>query len=330
MLVDLSLVAISTAALAVAASSCATSPRGDDSDLVPAAPAEAGSKSEGNNPSFNGGAGDGGPATPAPTGCGKLDVVFAIDSSLSMEEEQENLAKNLPRFVQVLDEYRTQQGRSLDYRIAFTPSAPAFGGGFNRTRGAGAPPGCNPGPNRPWLERTDGDVAQFFGCRVMVVDAANGAQVGGEDMLETALLGITSAITDGSNRDANGEGFLRDDALLALVIITDEDEGGSDAPGKPPTSSIRPMGNYPIALDQVKSGDRRRWAMSVIAGPTACESPGLGKANEAVRLKKLVADVGPKNAVFSSICAGDLAGALATTLGTFDAACRELPSAPVK
>jgi hypothetical protein len=84
---------------------------------------------------------------------------------------------------------------------------------------------------------------------------------------------------------------------------------------------------YIDVLDTV-AGGRERWAVAVIAGP----GPGkclsiFGTAHEGRRLKRFVADVGT-NAVFSSICEGDLASALTRALDTFGAACDVLSPVP--
>ena len=66
----------------------------------------------------------GGSAQPPVTGveeletCAKMDIVFVVDDSPSMREEQDNLAANLPQFVQVLDDYLVDDERPLDYRLA--------------------------------------------------------------------------------------------------------------------------------------------------------------------------------------------------------------------
>jgi hypothetical protein len=80
--------------------------------------------------------------------------------------------------------------------------------------------------------------------------------------------------------------------------------------------------HYLSFLDGVKD-ERGRWATAVIAGPTDCSS-SLGDAAEAGRLKDFVAQAGD-NAVFSSICEGDLSSALAEAIATFDAACQTFP-----
>src|SRR4051794_28884306 len=46
--------------------------------------------------------------------CEKIDVLFVIDNSGSMEQEQQNLIANFPQFIHVLD------ASGLDYRVAVT------------------------------------------------------------------------------------------------------------------------------------------------------------------------------------------------------------------
>src|SRR5688500_7280074 len=62
----------------------------------------------------NGGGGGGGGSTVDAAGCSKMDLLFVIDNSGSMGQEQANLIANFPMFIQVLD----QSG--LDYRVAVT------------------------------------------------------------------------------------------------------------------------------------------------------------------------------------------------------------------
>lgn len=65
------------------------------------------------------------PPPPAPDAapvqaCDKMDLVFVIDDSGSMKQEQDNLRANFPMFVEVLDAYITRSGKPLDYRVAVT------------------------------------------------------------------------------------------------------------------------------------------------------------------------------------------------------------------
>ena len=49
-----------------------------------------------------------------------MDIVFVVDDSGSMAEEQSNLATNFPMFANLLAQYTTQSGEKLDYRVAIT------------------------------------------------------------------------------------------------------------------------------------------------------------------------------------------------------------------
>lgn len=255
--------------------------------------------------------------------CKKMDIVFVVDNSGSMEQEQKNLATNFPNFIKVINDYKTKGGEALDYRVAVTSSDDDKDKGkFMVAKGASAPGSCPAGPNRPWLERPDGDVAGFFSCRAQLGTDGSGT----ERPLESALLSVRERIADKVNTNA-GTSFLRDDALLALVVISDEDEGSAGGAG----NLKRPMAEYPGAFDKVKGGERGKWAAAMIAGPGpgTCKSDGLGNAAEAVRLKSFIATVG-KNGIFASICEGDLTKGLTAALNTFTQACRDFPAGPVK
>lgn len=248
-----------------------------------------------------------------------MDIVFVIDNSQSMKEEQENLAKNFPEFVKVIEEYKTQAGESLDYRVAVTTTDDGVDQGkFRKGRGQGADQTCNPGPNdKPWLERTDEDISGFFSCRAQVGTLGNNV----ERPLEAAKLAVTARIEDGQNMHKATTSFIREDALLAFVILTDEDEGSANG-GEVTPSPLKSASLYPADFDKVKIF-RGRWAAAVIAGDRGCESP-LGKAADAVRLKQFVASTGA-NGVFHSICDGDLTAGLKAALATFTEACKGFP-----
>lgn len=284
-----------------------------------------GGESSGGNASGSGGligssGSSGKDAAPEPPDeCKKMDIVFVVDNSGSMSQEQTNLATNFPKFVNVINNYKTKSGEQLDYRVAVTSTDDGKEkGAFGQTRAAGAPAGCSPGPARPWLERPDGDVASAFSCRAQYGTGGSNIERG----LEAMFLGVTARVADKTNT-AGGSSFVREDALLAFVVITDEDEGGTE--NQPKRS---PVTEYAAEFDKVK-GERARWAAAAIAGPTACNSAGLGNAAEAKRLKDFITAVG-KNGVFSSICAGDLTQGLTDALAKFDQACRDFPSGPVK
>ena len=105
--------------------------------------------------------------------CKKMDIVFVVDNSGSMKEEQDNLAVNFPKFAKVISDYKTKSGDSLDFRIAVTSSDDKKEKGkFLNVKGAGVTGNCTPGPTRPWLER--GELAQLHGVNRyrMVIDSS--------------------------------------------------------------------------------------------------------------------------------------------------------------
>lgn len=298
--------------------------------------------------SGGGGGGNGGPigeevdaGTANETGgaCTKIDFVFVVDNSGSMSEEQQNLTTNFPRFVQAIENFRNKSGLPLDYRIAVTTT----GITHNITLNVPTPPGfpiplppqslnergddgaflqkssCN--MTRRWLQKGDANVAQSFSCIAKV--GTNGPSF--EMPLEATKRALTDRVTDGTNA-----GFLRPDALLAVILLTDEEDcsvplATFTADGDncaPPPAGAPPIADYVTMLDTVKGGGaagRSRWASAVIAGETDCDS-SFGSAEKATRLQDFVRQSG-SNAVFSSICAGDLAGALTNALNTFQTAC---------
>ncbi len=263
---------------------------------------------------------------PAGTGgCEKMDIVFVIDDSGSMGEEQENLATNFPKFVSVLDSTTTSSGTPLDYRVAVTTTGKSYRvmlpfGLSDDEKGDDGAFRNNCGGSQRWLEKAE--AAASFPCRAKV-----GTGGPSEEMpLECMKLALKDRIADGTNA-----GFLRDDALLAVVFLTDEDdcsfsattldEGFGDlcednAGAEKPES-------YVTFLDELKK-DRGRWATAVIAGKTDCQS-SFGNAAEAKRLDQFVTATG-KNAVFSSICDGDLSKSLEAAIAKFGEACRSFPT----
>ncbi len=258
-----------------------------------------------------------------PEVCSKMDILFVIDDSGSMEEEQGNLAQNFPQFVNVLDEYMAADGL-LDYRLAVTttgrdvsytipglpfPISESGDNGVMRQE-------C--GMTKRWIDRGDSTVASTFSCVANVGTTGPGLEM----PLYATQLALRDRIADGTNA-----GFLREDALLAIVILTDEDDCSrtdngfsilTDACGAN-NGDYMPVVETVDFLDTLV-GSRGRWATAVIAGPSACTS-SFGDATHAENLQQFVSITG-ENAVFSSICSGDLTTALAEALDTFDAACQ--------
>jgi hypothetical protein len=254
--------------------------------------------------------------------CNKMDIVFVVDDSGSMEEEQTNLATNFPMFAQLLSQYQVD-GQALDFRIGLTTTGRTVSyniiDGFPITEvgdNGAFRDGC--GSNARFLQSTDPNVESVLSCRANV--GTSGPSV--EMPLLMSKYALSERIADGTNGD-----FIRPDALLAIVYLTDEDDSSTtqdgftlDLNGNAPTD-WNPQDEVNF-LDQLK-GNRTRWAAAAIAGDGDCSS-SFGSAVNAARLKQFV-DLangqGSTQAVFSSICSGDLTVGLKDALDTFQAAC---------
>lgn len=260
-----------------------------------------------------------------------MDIVFVVDDSGSMSEEQSNLASNFPMFADVLLNYVNEDGEHIDFRVGVTTTGRDIS--YSVSFGAGFPPmsfsemgddgalknNCN--VSRRWLEPTDPNLGMTLGCRANVGTSGPGTEM----PLLMAKWALGDRVADGTNA-----GFLRDDALLGIVMLTDEDDSSSTAnnytvdasnPNSGPMIDFQPADAIQF-FDTLK-GHRSRWAAGVIAGETSCNS-GFGAAAEATRLKQFVQMTnanGTQQAVFSSICAGNLTTALSDVIAKFQSAC---------
>lgn len=160
-----------------------------------------------------------------------IDILFVIDNSGSMREEQDSLAANFDRFINVLNNI---EGGLPNVHIGVVSTDIGAGTyGIMGCSGNGdngilqnAPSGaCNtPGPELFIKNISDddgvtrvtnytGDLAETFSCIAKLGTTGCG--------FEQPLEAVRRAL-NGSNAENNG--FLRDDAFLAVIIISDEDD----------------------------------------------------------------------------------------------------------
>jgi hypothetical protein len=180
-------------------------------------------------------------------GCTKVDFLFVVDNSGSMDDEQENLVDNFPAFIngiqstlEDVDEYHVgvTTTDTYDYNIAGCQELGSLvvrtGGSFSSNQACGPyATGAN------YMTELD-NLGDTFACA---------AQVGTSgDSTERPMNALEAAVRgDHAGPGQCNEGFLRDDALLVIVIITDEWDG----PGDPESSS--------------SSGNAQSWYDTVVA-----------------------------------------------------------------
>lgn len=160
-----------------------------------------------------------------------IDILFVIDNSGSMREEQASLAANFNRFVNILEQI---DGGLPDIHIGVISADIGAGPyGIQGCNGSGdngilqnAPVGgaCET-PTDPYISdfRSEdgssrvtnytGTLADTFACIAELGTTGCG--------FEQPLEAMRRALNGSNSQNA---GFLRDDAALAVVIITDEDD----------------------------------------------------------------------------------------------------------
>jgi len=149
-----------------------------------------------------------------------------------MGDEQLNLVASFPGFI---DGITHRLGPATSYHVGVItteayewniPQCQAIGGLTVRTGGdLSSAEDCGPYASGGSYMTVDDDIAQAFSCAAQVgIDGAG---------IERPMDALAAALADpdGDNVECN-QGFLRDDALLVVVLITDEEDEG-DSLGNP-------------------------------------------------------------------------------------------------
>lgn len=197
------------------------------------------------------------------TGRAAVDVLMVVDDSGSMEDNQARLSENIQRFMDVAE------FRSVDYHLGVVTTdveSPLAG----KLRGT-----------PPVLTRSS---AGQLATRVQV--GTNGS--GFEQGLHAAMLAVSPPLVFGANN-----GFLRDEAALAIVVVSDEND-----------SSPLEVSQYVDVLTGLKAVTNAPVIISAITGGAmGCQDPsGDQSATPAPRYQQAVAATG---GVDASICDPD-------------------------
>ena len=202
-----------------------------------------------------------------------VDLLFLVDDSSSMRLSQENLLRNFPVLMTALE---NMPGGLPNVHIAVvssdmgagdgsTPGCDATGGKngiFQYTaRGACTATGLDPAAtfisNIAGVKNYTGNLPDVFTCIAALGETGCG--------FEHQFAAITRALgADGQPAPLENQGFLRPDAYLAIVMITNEDDCSVPA-GVPlfDTSAefdarLRARAAQQLSLQRVRSSLRRR------------------------------------------------------------------------
>jgi hypothetical protein len=177
----------------------------------------------------------------------KTDILFVIDNSGSMAEEQDAIATELPAF---LDELRQGGGVEQDFRVGVITTSVYLNVLFNNTvrfipynDQAGRLQPVPDALGRPTAERylDMGDPELLARFRRLVRRGTEGS--GQETPFEAVRLAVTPPLATTPIAEGGNAGFLREDSRLLVVVVSDEEDCSSAE--RPP----------PVALTEDSSRD---------------------------------------------------------------------------
>ncbi len=233
------------------------------------------------------------------TGCKKVDLLFALDGSLSMIEEV-NALKAGQAFLAITSTLESLNCGNIDYRIGVTD---------DNDHGWLTPNNwADPNPWFDSLDYTEAQISVHFQAAASKV-GQGGTPLGCEHVLTSAV----NLLNDDTS------GFLRDDALLVLVLVSDTDDlgeyemAGNNTCGvacQYPSSPVQTLYDDLVAL---KGGDPAGVVAgdpTVQAGVNFCGQPGSCACNvdclalHATRLYEFASLQVGSNGYTADICGG--------------------------
>jgi hypothetical protein len=287
-------------------------------------------------------------------GCDKVDFLFVIDNSISMGDEQQNLEVSFPEFIatiqsDVVDDYHvmvvdTDHEDKWDEELAechdskcdgedpgeacgiIPPQTewpcgmlpvidqcdPILGAGIDHD-GTDDRNSCNIVGGKRWFDDLQPNVTDTFGC------IAN--EYAGNNPEQT-MLALTTAlqpplISPGGCND----GFLRDDAILVVTFISDE-EDDTESPGNPAL--------WHDTLLDLKQGNETAIVVLGLLGDTSLPNaicppdsvPGSNGGEYSPRLIEYVESWGERG-LWGSVCSPNYGPFFEQAVALIDSACDE-------
>jgi hypothetical protein len=230
----------------------------------------------------------------------KVDVLFVVDNSGSMREEQESLGRNFAAFLS----HANLVGADYHITVTTTGIEPAEGGWMVCPGGARGGEGGRFFPVDGSSPRIITPVTPASGSvfeRNTLVGDCHWDEKGLDAMHRALSAPLVSSVDDPSTplpNDGNA-GFLREDARLSVIVVSDED----DAVG---FSTPPPVSFYEAFLLGLKGNDRSKVSFSAVVGPRDL-STCPGASNTGSRYIALAEALG---GVVENICTPNWAASL--------------------
>ena len=291
---------------------------------------------------------------PPGSGCEKVDFLFVLDNSISMGDEQQNLSSSFPSFIatiqsEVVDNYHvlvvdTDPEDKWDEEltechggdcVGEDPDEPCgvlepesgwpcgmlpvpdacdgtLGAGIDHD-GTNARLSCEITDDKRWFDSTQPDPAATFECVANLYDGNNP-----ERTMDAMLAALQPEIVGGGGCN---DGFLRDDAVLVVTFITDE-EDDDESMGDP--------GMWHDALLARKGGNETALVVLGLVGDTTLPNavcppdsvPGSNGGEYSPRLIEFV-ESWDNRGLWGSVCSADYGPFFTDAVALVDIACDE-------
>lgn len=261
--------------------------------------------------------------TPVPAdeaGCAKVDFLFVVDNSISMLLHQEKLSRSFPGFMQVVE----QSLDANDFHIMVVdtdgwngddaeeddadPCRDGLGAG---KRSGAVGQSCGVEGTARYLQNGQTNLSDTFSCIAQVGTFGDS----GEQPMDAMLQATSRA----QNRASGcNEGFLRDDAILVVTVITDGDDESSS--GNPETwrqTLLDAKHNDPKALVVLGLVGDNNLDQGLRGGPCS-----FFEAGGAPALQSFAQSFGERG-LLASVCAEDYSPFFEEAVSTIDTACDE-------
>lgn len=247
--------------------------------------------------------------------CRRVDLVISVDNSGSMSEEQKEMRTIFPKLATAL----ATVGNGLeDFRVGVDDACP-FPASF-QTRGRSGP--CSFQSGKVWMDSRSTALSTEFAC-VGEISSADAQCTGSNDDEQPAS--TAAATLEAPAKTGPNAGFLRDDAVLVVMALTDEDEKYTPAPMTYSAAQDHTAQQMYDRLVATKGGNVKRMVFLGVGGQQAC-SGVYGTAAEAVKLKAVTALFQAQGrGIFWDLCQGKLEDGLGAAVSLVSQACFEFP-----
>lgn len=284
-----------------------------------------------------------GSGTDTGAACGEVDVLFVVDNSASMQSEQGRLDTAVPGFLNELyaitgsvdphvmvvdvdawvfeecDFFCSMFGECLsweDFECDVTQPLECedvLGAGIVHPRGDEASnEDCGFKSGGRYIDSSQPDMTAAVQCAVKV-------GIGSSALLETPMQSMVEAIDAMGDTAACNEGFLRDDAKLVIVFVTDEDDDELDSAGDPLGWHSRIVGAKGGVADDVfvlgLFGDNNEPDAICVESKIPNEN-----AEPSPRLEQFV-ELWDDHGTWGSVCAGSYGDSFDELLAAVDSSC---------